>query len=91
LSCGTVISARTLQTIRPARRRALRAYQASLPFAVVADPHRLQCDEFGVQARLRASTHPRASRSAMRGYADAIDHRSDRRVHRTTSDAPTSA
>jgi peroxiredoxin len=35
-------------------------HQAELPFAVVADPERLLYVEFGVEAALRAVTHPRA-------------------------------
>ena len=55
----------------------LRGYQSSLPFAVVADPRRERYGEFGVEARLRALTHPRAWRAAARGYADFIAHRKD--------------
>jgi peroxiredoxin len=56
---------------------ALRAYKESLPFAVVADPDRVHYGEFGVEAGVRALTHPRAWRAAMRGYADVITHRKD--------------
>lgn len=55
----------------------LRGYQSSLPFAVVADPRREHYGEFGVEARLRALTNPRAWRAAMRGYADVLAHRRD--------------
>jgi peroxiredoxin len=56
---------------------ALRGYQALLPFAVVADPDKVQYREFGVQARIRALTHPKAWRSAFRGYAKVLAHRGD--------------
>jgi peroxiredoxin len=38
----------------------LRGYQSLLPFAVIADPDKEQYRQFGVEARLRALTHPRA-------------------------------
>jgi peroxiredoxin len=46
---------------------ALRRYQADLPFAVVADPDRKLYKEFGVEASLRATLHPRAMLAAARG------------------------
>jgi peroxiredoxin len=56
---------------------ALRGYQSLLPFAVVADPDKEQYRNFGVEARMRALTHPQAWRSAFRGYALARRHRND--------------
>ena len=38
----------------------LRKYEADLPFAVVADPHKRIYAEFGVEAARRALAHPRA-------------------------------
>lgn len=39
---------------------ALRGYQSLLPFAVIADPDRVQYREFGVEKSLGAITHPRS-------------------------------
>ena len=55
----------------------LHGYQSMLPFAVIADPDKVQYRDFGVQARLRALTHPRAWWAASRGYAAALSHRKD--------------
>jgi peroxiredoxin len=55
----------------------LRGYQSLLPFAVVADPEKVHYGQFGVEARLRAITHPRVWRAAMRGYAAVLAHRND--------------
>lgn len=55
----------------------LRGYQSLLPFTVVADPDKEQYREFGVEKGLRSLTHPRAWRSAFRGYATALRHRDD--------------
>jgi AhpC/TSA family len=41
-------------------------HQASLPFAVVADPERLLYDEFGVETSRRAVLHPRAWSTPLR-------------------------
>lgn len=46
---------------------ALRGYQSLLPFAVIADPDRVQYREFGVEKSLGAITHPRALWAAVRG------------------------
>lgn len=46
---------------------ALRRYQSLLPFAVIADPDRVQYREFGVEKSLGAITHPRALWAAVRG------------------------
>lgn len=56
---------------------ALRGYQALLPFAVVADPDKVQYREFGVEKGLRAVADPRAWASAFRGYRVALNHRND--------------
>ena len=56
---------------------ALQGYQALLPFAVVADPERKSYTEFGVDIRVSAVAHPRAWRSAFRGYAGVMGHRND--------------
>jgi hypothetical protein len=48
-----------------------------LPFTVIADPDKEQYRAFGVEKGLRALTHPRAWRSAVRGYAAARRHRND--------------
>ena len=56
---------------------ALQGYQALLPFAVVADPQRESYAEFGVDTRISAVVHPRAWRSAFRGYASVMGHRHD--------------
>lgn len=55
---------------------ALRGYQSLLPFAVIADPDRVQYREFGVEKSLGAITHPRALWAAVRGSA-AMLHRND--------------
>lgn len=55
----------------------LRGYQSLLPFTVIADPDKVLYREFGVEKGLRALTHPRAWRSALRGYAAARRHRDD--------------
>jgi hypothetical protein len=55
----------------------LRGYQSLLPFAVIADPDKEQYRQFGVEARLRALTHPRAWWAATRGYAAVLRHRGD--------------
>ncbi|WP_028478760.1 peroxiredoxin-like family protein [Nocardia sp. CNY236] len=46
---------------------ALRHYQGELPFAVVADPHRVLYAEFGVESTPSAIAHPRTWVSAARG------------------------
>lgn len=56
---------------------ALQGYQALLPFAVVADAERQSYDEFGIDTRISAVAHPRAWRSAFRGYASVMGHRND--------------
>ncbi len=45
----------------------LRQYQASLPFAVIADPDRRLYREFGVESSLASIAHPRALLAAARG------------------------
>jgi peroxiredoxin len=55
----------------------LRGYQSALPFTVIADPEKVLYRKFGVEKGLRALTHPRAWRSAFRGYAAARRHRND--------------
>ena len=55
----------------------LRGYKSLLPFVVVADPHKKQYRQFGVEARLRSIMHPRAMWTAFRGYADLMRHRND--------------
>lgn len=56
---------------------ALQGYQALLPFAVVADAERQSYSEFGVDIGINAVAHPRAWRSAFRGYASVMGHRGD--------------
>lgn len=56
---------------------ALEGYHALLPFAVVADPERNVYREFGVDAGMRALAHPRAMKTAFKGYANVLGHRDD--------------
>ncbi len=55
----------------------LSGYQSLLPFVVVADPHKEQYRQFGVEARLRSLVHPRPMWTAFRGYVDLMRHRND--------------
>lgn len=56
---------------------ALQGYQALLPFTVVADPERVVYREFGVDEGVRALAHPRAMRTALKGYANVLGRRDD--------------
>jgi peroxiredoxin len=55
----------------------LRGYQSLLPFFVIADPDKVCYRQFGVEAGLRALTHPRAVWAAARGGTAALLHRDD--------------
>jgi hypothetical protein len=58
----------------------LRGYQAQLPFAVVADPDRVQYRRFGVETGLRSVAHPGAWWAGVRGSVSTLIHRHDPEV-----------
>lgn len=56
---------------------AMAPYQETLPFVLIADPHRRLYREFGVQRSMRSIADPRAWSAAVRGWNRHLPPQSD--------------